>query len=222
MYQKIFFFLFSITLLIGCRNFNPAKPGQGTVSYKVSYPGANQFGVKSVLFPSEVILVFKDEKAAFIATGGMGMFQFVDLLDYKQKKFTSLLIDHIHGNYACTRTADEIKANENFPEYKFEKTSDTKSIAGLLSTRAVVKDISHQSSFDIYYYDKIKFYYWNSPFKDFNYLYTQYRHTINGLAMNLEATSVDLNIPVDTNLFSVKGDYTWVNQKQFFAHLSEL
>jgi len=218
--------LFSVLALtvMSCRHGfdHNAKPGQGMITYSVSYPEGGKYGMKTAFFPKEIILVFKDDRAAFIATGAMGMIQLVNLLDHGKKSYTSLLIDNLRGNYGCLLTPNEIKENETAADYKFEPSGDTKTIAGLQCSKAIVKDVTGKSSFDVFYYDKIKFYYWNSPFKDFNYLLTEYTHTINDLTMKLVSTKVDLTTPVDTSLFNVKGNYRWVSQKEFYDHLLQL
>src|ERR1051326_580467 len=93
----LYFFFFLMIVLAGCRNISDhfAKTGQGMITYKVSYPDSMNFGVRYIMFPRTIVLVFKDDKAAFIATGAMGMVQLVNLLDYKNKKYTSLLIDNL-------------------------------------------------------------------------------------------------------------------------------
>lgn len=50
----------------------------------------------------------------------------------------------------------------------------------------------------------------------------EYTHAVNNLAMKLEATKVDFSSPVDTSLFTVKGEYQWVTQKEFYQYLSSL
>jgi hypothetical protein len=207
---------------VACKEHNIAKPGQGFITYRVTYPDNQKYSFKSILFPSEIVLVFKDDKAAFVTTGGFGMIELVNLLDYKNKKFVSLLINSGGKNVGCKLNPDEIKQNESSSNYKIEETNETKSIAGIVSRKAEIHDLTNNKSFNIYYDDKIKFSYWNSPFKDFNYLLTEYTHTINGLTMRLEATKIDLSTPVDTSIFSIKGEYEWINQKAFYDHLSKL
>jgi hypothetical protein len=225
MIRNIFIsFLFSLVFFSGCKQKPQelAKPGEGTITYSISYPDADKFGVKLAFFPKEIILVFKDEKAAFIATGGMNMVQVVNLLDHKEKKAVSLLIDHLRENYGCILTPEEVKANENITHYQFELTGETKIICGILCKKEIVKNETDKPQFDIYYDDKIKFYYWNSPFKEVNNLFLEYTHTINNLTMKLVAIKVDLTTPVDTSLFEVKGNFKWVDQHEFFSHLSAL
>ena len=209
---------------IACNNSktNPAKPGEGTVTYSITYPDSTQFSIKSVFFPRNLTLVFKDEKAAFITSAGMGTVQLVNLLNYKTKSYTSLLIDELRGNYACKLTETEIKNNESNPEYEFELTDVRKEIAGIMCNKAIVKDMTNHTTSELYYYDKIKFHYWNSPFKDLHYLFAEYTHTINNLTLKLSAVKIDLTTPVDTGLFSVKGNYTWVTEKEFFERISKL
>ncbi len=211
-------------LIAGCKikTEKNAKPGEGMVTYEVSYPDSAKYGLKSALLPETVDLFFKNEKATFIASAGMGTIQLVNLLDHKNKKFTSLLIDILRQNIAYTLTPDEIKENESAPKYKFEFTNETKTIAGLECKKAIVKDITNNTSFEVYYYDKVKFYYWNSPYKDFDFLLLEYTHTINNLTMKLLASKVNLTTPVDTSFFEVKGNFHWVNQKSFNTYLKQL
>jgi hypothetical protein len=222
--KKIFTVILAILLAPGCKNKpgNSGKPGEGTITYSVTYPEAEKNGIKTTFLPKEIILVFKDEKAVFIATGGMGMAQVVNLLDHRAKKSFSLLLNNFGKNYGCAVSKEEINANENNPHLTFDFTNETKTIAGIECKKTVVTDNSNNSMFDIYYDDGIKFSYWNSPFKDMNNLLLEYTHTINNLTMKLMATKVDLSTPVDTSLFEVKGNFNWVSQKDFFIHLSEL
>jgi len=224
--KKEIVYVFCLLIIAGAGCKSPtgpsAKTGEGMITYSVTYPDSSAYGIKAMFFPKTITLVFKDDRAAFIATGGLGMVQLVNLLDYRRKNYTSLLIDNLRGNYACTLSSEEIKQNENNPGYTIEVTNKMKTIAGIECTKAIVTDKASHSSFDIYYYDKIKFYYRNSPFKDFNNLLFEYTHTINHLTMKLVATKVDFTTPVDTTLFNVRGNYKWVNQKAFFDHLNEL
>jgi GLPGLI family protein len=222
--KVILSFLFLFFFIFGCsqKPQEIAKPGEGMITYSVSYTDAEKYGVKSTFFPKEIILIFKDDKAAFIATGGMNMVQVVNLLDHKNKKYVSLLLDNIRENYGCILAPQEISENENIPKYHFELGDEKKMIAGIECRKAIVKDEANKPLFEIYYDEKIKFSYLNSPFKDMNNLFLEYTHTINNLTMKLVATKVDLTTPVDTSLFEVHGDYKWVNQKEFFNHLSSL
>lgn len=199
-----------------------AQPGEGTITYKVSYPDSSHYGLKSSFFPKQIILVFKGEQATFVAPAAMGMVQLVQLLDHRKRTFTSLLIDAFRGNYGCKLTPEEIAMNESLPKLKFELTEETKTIAGLPCKRAIVRDETNQTTSELYYYENIRFYYWNSPFKELNYLFLEYTHNINNLTMKLEATNVDLKTPVDTTAFSIRGNYTWLNQKDFYNYLGKL
>ena len=221
-------FIFSIgiffLLTTGCKTKpgQNAKPGEGTVTYKVSYPDSSKLGLKVALLPRTMDLFFKDEKATFVTSAGMGTMQIVNLLDYKNRKFTCLLIDAIRQNYACTLSPEEIKENENTPKYKFEFTDETKIIAGLECKKAIVKDLTNNTTLELYYYDKIRFYYWNSPFKDFDFLLMEYTHTINNLTMKLVAEKVDVTTPVDTSFFELHGNFRWLNEKDFYNYMKQL
>jgi hypothetical protein len=221
---KLLYILCLPILFVACKQkpVGNALPGQGMITYTVSYPDSINYGMKMSFFPKSITLVFKDDKAVFIATGGLGTLQIVNLLDHKANKYTSLLIDAIRQNYGCRLTPEEIKQNEGPPYYEFKYVDDTRTIAGVACKKAIAYDLANHSSFDIYYDDKIRFYYSNSPFKDFSQLMLEYTHTINNLTMKLTAAEVDFTTPVDTALFNVKGNFQWVDQKAFYAYIAEL
>ena len=209
---------------LGCGSNSGKKAsfGEGTIVYKVSYPDSLEYGFKAAFFPKEIVLVFKGEKAVFIASGGMGMIQLVNLLDHEKKSYVSLLIDRLRQNYGCKLSADEIKANETSSPLEIKLIDGSKVVAGVECKKAIAKDLLKGTSTEIYYDEGVRFFYGNSPFKELNYLFLEYTHTGNKLTMKLEASSVDLSTPVDTGLFSIKGDYVWVSQQQLFDHLNSL
>jgi len=225
MNSKLFFSVGLLLLFVAaCKtgtNHN-AKPGEGAVTYSVSYPEKGKYGMKATLFPGTMNLFFKNEKATFVTSAGMGTVQLVNILDHKNQKFNSLLIDAIRPNYAYTLSPEEIKDNESNPDFCYEFTDETKTIAGLECKKAIVKNNTDNTSFEVFYYEKIKFYYWNSPFKEFDFLLMEYTHTINNLTMKLVATQVDLTTPVDTSFFEVKGTFNWLDQKKFYNYLNQL
>ncbi len=216
--------VFLIVCFIGCRSAGDKKAeyGEGTVVYKITYPDSMNYGMKSAFFPKEIVLIFKNEKAAFIASGGMGMIQMVNLLDHQNKKYVSLLIDQLRANFGCKLTPEEIASNENSEKLDFSETKDTKIIAGVTCNKAIAKNPDTGTQTEIYYDKNIKFSYGNSPFHAMDFLFLEYTHTINHLTMKLEATSVDLTTPVDTGLFQIRGDYIWVSQQQLFDRLNQL
>jgi len=217
-YIGILFFLFA-----GCSTTEQnAKLGEGTVTYTISYPDKAKLGIKAALYPKTMDLYFKDEKATFVTSSGLGTIQLIRILDHETKKFTTLLIDALRENYAYSLSPAEITENENTPKYTFEFTDKTKIIAGLECKKAIVKNTTDNTSFDVYYYDKIKFYYWNSPYKDFNFLLLEYTYTMDNLTMDLVASKVDLTTPVDPTFFEIHGNYNWLNQKSFNAYLNNL
>ncbi len=192
---------------------------EGMIQYKISYPAGNSFGNISVL-PGETTFFFKDAKASFITTS-MGMVQMVNLLDNDKKEFTSLLLNTVGENYAFIDKPEDVKAQENQPEYNIVTCKETKTIAGLECNKAVVSDLTNNRQFDIYYYKNVKVYLGNSPYKDFNYLLMEYQDTKYGLPMILHATKVDLS-PVDTTMLSVHGEFTWVDKNEFISVVKNL
>lgn len=213
-----------VVLISACnsRKQQAAKPGEGMVVYKVSYPDSAKYGMKSAFFPREIVLVFKNDKAAFIASGAMGMIQLVNLLDAGKKNYVSLLIDRLRQNIGCKLTPDEITQNEQSDSLLIRNTNEQKVIAGMNCQKAIVTDVGSGLQTEVFFNDTIQFSYRNSPFKNIPFLMLEYTHAVNNLAMKLEATKVDFSSPVDTSLFTVKGEYQWVTQKEFYQYLSSL
>lgn len=202
----------------GCSNQAP-RFTEGNVVYKINYPGNNPYKNKGIL-PKETNLFFKNKKACFI-TSGMGIVQVIDLLDNEKKKYTTLFINDLGENYAFTETPEDVREQENNPEYRIENTDEKKIIAGLECRKAVVNDVTNNTRFDIYYYEKANVTLGNSPYKDFNFLIMEYRDTRFGISMMLQATKVELS-PVDENLLTVHGRYSWVDRNTFLSILKNL
>ncbi len=216
--------VFLIVCSSGCRSVSDRKAeyGEGTIVYKITYPDSMNYGMKSAFFPKEIVLIFKKEKSAFIASGGMGMIQMVNLLDHQNKKYVSLVIDQLRANFGCKLTPEEVTSNENSEKLEISETTDTKVIAGITCNKAIARNPEKGTQTEIYYDKNIRFSYGNSPFHAMDFLFLEYTHTINNLTMKLEATSVDLTTPVDTGLFQIRGDYIWVSQQQLFDRLNQL
>ena len=176
--------------MTGCKNIlkQPAVNGEGMIVYKITYPEDNPFKNKMGM-PHQTKLMFKGTKASFI-TSGMGIINVINVLDNDNKKFTSMLVNALGKNYAFIETPEDVKLQETIPQYQIETTSEKKTIAGLECNKAVVNDLTNKKKFDIYYYDKIKVYLGDSPYKDFNYLLMEYQDTRYGLPMKLEAKKV--------------------------------
>jgi hypothetical protein len=218
---KILFSPVLLSLILSCSNKSgeTAKDGEGRVVYKITYSADNPF--QSPMLPAETQLAFQGGKACFATSGGGGLITVVNLLDFEKRKYSSLLINSFGENYAFIETPEDVKEQENNPQYKIETTNEKKIIAGLECRKAIVNDLTSKKKFDIYFYDKVKVYYGDSPFKDFNYLLMEYQHAKYGLPMKLEAAQVDFS-PVDTSVFSVHGDFKWVNKKRFFEEMESL
>lgn len=215
--MRLLFHFITGFLLLGmlesCSSPGSAVDGEGTVYYKIEYLEENPYQKASVL-PSETILFFKGRKATFVTTV-LGVIQIVNLLDFDKSQYTTLLLNSIGENVAFTDTPEDVKAQESDPVYIIEKKEERKTIAGLECSKATVTDSASHSTFDIYYYDKVKVYLGNSPYKDFNYLLMDYRDTKQGLPMHLVAQKVEFNA-IDSTLFSIHGQYRWVDRKAFF------
>ncbi len=206
--------------LCSCANLSNQIPteGEGQITYSITYTGNP--GKMETFLPHETIFTFKNKNASFI-TSAMGIIQVINLLENDNKKFTTLLINGMGENFAFTDTPEDVKIQENIPQYKIEPTEETKTIAGFKCKKAIVNDLTNNKKFEIFYYEKKKVYLGNSPYKDFNYLLLDYRDTKQGLEMHLEATKVDFN-PIDTSLLSVHGNFKWVDKNAFLSIIENI
>ena len=217
----VFMWFCSFILITGCDNQKEsiAQNGEGVVNYKITYLENNPYS-NFMILPNETNLVFKDKRASFV-TSAMGVVQIVNILDFEKKEYTSLLINMFGENYAFTEKPEDIKELETNPEYLITPTEETKLIAGLECKKAIVKDKTNNTEFDIYYYEKIKVYLGDCPYKDFNYLLMEYQDVKQGMTIRLKAEKVDFS-PVDTTLLNVRGDFTWVDRKTFINVIENL
>ena len=106
------------------------------------------------------------------------MIQLVNLLDHEKKSYVSLLIDRLRQNYGCKLSADEIKANETYSPLEIQLIDGSKVVAGVECKKAIAKDLLKGTSTEIYYDEGVRFSYGNSPFKELNYLFLEYTHTV--------------------------------------------
>ncbi|MBI4947357.1 MAG: hypothetical protein HY840_13275 [Bacteroidetes bacterium] len=221
MRTKIIFYSILLFSISSCKNQTDriASDGEGKVVYKITYADDNPYN--NPMLPGQTQLAFNSTRACFVTSGGGGLITVVNLLDYEKKKYSSLFINSFGENYAFTDTPEDVQEQENNPQYKIETTDEKKIIAGLECRKAIVNDLTNKNKFDIYFYDKVKVYYGDSPFKDFNYLLMEYRHTKYGLPMKLEAAQVDFS-PIDTGIFSVHGEFKWVDRKRFMQEIMSL
>lgn len=220
--MKIKILLYSVFLFsfLSCdRAGETAKDGEGKVIYKITYASDNPYN--NPMLPGETQMAFNATKACFVTSGGGGLVTVVNLLDFEKKKYSSLLINGFGENYAFTDTPEDVKDQENNPHYKIETTNKKKTIAGLECRKAIVNDLTNNKKFDIYFYDKVKVYYGDSPYKEFNYLLMEYQHTKYGLPMKVEAAKVDFSA-VDTAVFSVHGNFKWVDKRRFLEEVKNL
>src|SRR6187399_2834594 len=127
--MRITWFIFLAAFMLvspACTNkqVQEKESSQGTVTYRVTYPDSMSYGLKSAMLPKEIVLVFKDGKATFIASAGLGMMQLVNLLDAGSRTATSLLVDQLRMNVGCRLSPEEITENENSVHYTFEATPE--------------------------------------------------------------------------------------------------
>src|ERR1017187_6584768 len=150
---KIFFSFIFLLLIFSCKNpaGEMAKNDEGKVKYKITYAADNPY--KNIMLPGETQLVFNSTKICFVTSGGGGLIIMVNLLDNEKKKYSSLLINNLGVNYAFTDTPEDVKEQENNPQYEIETTNEKKIIAGLECRKAIVNDLTNKKKFDIYFYD---------------------------------------------------------------------
>ena len=142
-------------------------------------------------------------------------------MDFEKQEFISLLIDTWGKNYASKDTPDEIKEKETSNSYNYTFTDETQVYNELTCKKAKVHNITTGDTFEIIYAPGIKINNWNSPYIGLKNVLIKYPFHENGMDMLLEAKKIEPK-EIDSNFFSVKGEFNWVSKTQFNDHLKSL
>jgi GLPGLI family protein len=208
----VFFFTSSV-------NAQKTKTFQGTITYDITYTGANMTPAEKAQLPTTSTVTIKDCKTKTeMVTGPVTQAAITD----GTTKTETVLIDYMGTKYALKLSATDISegmAKVNIP--KVEITQDTKVIAGFTCKKAILTTVLEDSSMikdTIYYTEEIgcSDLNFSSTFKDVPGAILEYTEYI----AQMEATSVYVakevkKSKISDNVFLIPSDYQEVTKEEF-------
>lgn len=223
--QIQYFTIKFISIVIFCISLNSCKPTAGG-----SNEGVIEFDTKGVdeshplygLAPSSATLKFKEDKFA-LEMSTMGIFNTTIIGDLTAKTLAQT-VKFMDIKMACIEKENEIVADNQDFEIKFEETKETKKIANQKCYKIKVTMVKNPAvTFDAWYTKDLGLPNCNdlTPYKGVPGVLLDYRIKKMGLEMHFVAKSTK-NIAVSDNTFEIPAYMKIVNKEEmakFFADL---
>lgn len=205
----ILFFLVSAALMA-------AKPFDGVITYKISYPDNKLSEEQLNMAPKMMTVSVKGSKARTEMNIGGGLV--VGILDYMTKSKITL-INMMGQKYAIKQTKAEIeKENADQPKGTVNVTAETKNICGYTCKKAIVtsNDDGVKSNFEVWFTEELggKDANFESPlYKDINGVMLEFTEKTPQGTLKFTATSVEKK-SVAAKDFEIPSDYTVTTQDE--------
>jgi hypothetical protein len=205
----ILFFLLSAALMA-------AKPFDGVITYKISYPDSKMTEEQLNMVPKMMTVSVKGSKARTEMNVGGGLI--VEILDYMAKSKIAL-INMMGQKYAIKQTKAEIdKENADQPKGTVNVTGETKNICGYNCKKAIVTsdDDGVKTNFEVWFTEELggKDANFDNPlYKDINGVMLEFTLKTPQATMKFTATSVEKK-SVSAKDFEIPADYTLTTQEE--------
>lgn len=125
---------FLLLLVIGYSCTEDPKIDQGEVQYELTYPYMEVDGFLVAVIPTEMTIVFKGTKMKTTIT--KGRFFETNIISDESNDYLAMYSDMDGKQLYCELTTDELKAfKKSLPNYKYKKTEEQDSIAGVWSRK---------------------------------------------------------------------------------------
>jgi hypothetical protein len=193
-----------------------AKPFDGVITYKISYPDSKYTEAQLNMFPKVMTVSVKGSKARTEMNVGGGTT--VEILDYASKTKVAL-INMMGQKYAIKQTQQEIeKENAGQPKGTVNITSETKNIAGYNCKKAIVTSDEDgvKTTFEVWFTEELggKDANFDNPlYKDINGVLMEFSLKTPQISMRFSATSVEKKA-VSAKDFEIPSDYTLTTQEE--------
>lgn len=193
---------------------------EGKLIYEISYPDMELDANMAAMLPTESIVYFNEEFSRTETAMGMGMSS-ASIVNSKTGSVTTLM-DMMGTKSAIIMTdeqaKDAFKKREASP-FKVEITNETKEIAGYTCKKAILKDASTQTSFEVYFTDKVNSYaQMMTEWKDLKGCPMQFTIEQGGMKFQMVAKSVSAET-VTADRFKIPSDYKVVTQEEMMKML---
>ncbi|MCX6243262.1 MAG: DUF4412 domain-containing protein [Bacteroidetes bacterium] len=193
-----------------------AKPFEGVINYKISYPDGKFTEAQMNMFPKVMTVSVKGTKARteMNVAGGTT----VEILDYVAKTKVAL-INMMGQKYAIKQTTAEIeKENSSQAKVEVNVTNETKNIAGYTCKKAIVtsNDDGVKTTMEVWFTEELggKEVNFSDPlYKDINGVLLEFSIVTPQISMKLSATSIEKK-SVAAKDFEIPADYTITTQDE--------
>jgi GLPGLI family protein len=204
-----FSLIITLLALTGAVHAQAAKKGltSGRIVFEISYPDSKFDEQTLAMFPTESIMLFKEDKSKVEIKMAGG--KTVVISDNKAGSGT-MLMDMMGKKWAIDidkKSLEKEKSKTGKPVV--EKTEETKMIAGYLCHKAVVtyKTEEGEKKFDIWYTNDLQMKNsFSSQIEGIDGFMLEFYAFENGMSMKMTAKSVE-QLPVDDKEFQIPTDY---------------
>lgn len=219
--------LFLSMLFMGCVSGEDDKPAvtEGTLKYKVTYPGRSEGGLLDGVLPKEMTMIFKGNK--YVNTiSAVGMFDSKVIADGDAKTVT--LTFHFGPKKMYTvmdaEVADSL-LNAQFGIPDLIEVEGMEEVAGFDCKRtfAVFDDFEDGPDFEVKYTNDIAIEdpNWCNQFKELDAVLLEYELKQYGMRLKLRASEF-IEGPVDDKVFEVGDDYELVSVEMMVHQFEEV
>ena len=183
---------------------------EGIITYDISYPRPIEDKWMEKLMPKEMEMQFKNNNINTELTFGLGMIKIGYITNTEDKKLHQML-KFMRKRNVSHRTAGEVEdLLSQVPNHKIELLTDTKTIAGFLCHKALVKVESKNDPniYDLWYTKEIKIKEpnWFTQFKSIPGVLMEYRLEKFNVIMHFTAIDVE-NSKINDTKFKVPEKY---------------
>lgn len=148
------FFVFMVSVH-SCKDYNTGKITEGVIKYKITYLKDKAENPLISLLPSYTKMYFKDDFVKFNITGWMGVFESRFIKDAKNKEVVVALKMMNKKIFYKSNEMSDFMGMSNYNDLKIDFDDKTKKILDYDCKHAVVSNVKNNTSFDLYYTDKI-------------------------------------------------------------------
>jgi GLPGLI family protein len=209
--NSVVLFLFSVTSSL--TSFAQDAITEGKIVYIISYPGMEMDSSYKAMMPSESVVYFKDKKSRTEMSVSTGIFT-ASILDSRTGDIITLTDMMGTKNAIVLTEKDQQKAKKEKTKNGSESTpikiifeTETKVVAGYTCKKAMITLSNETAPIEVFYTDQITSKtQLNSSWENFEGFPLEYTINMEGIMMQLSASSVTLGNVADS-LFTIPTDY---------------
>jgi len=196
--MKHFCYAFLLTVLLyGCKKHEPSGIyDKGRIEYRITYLENSVHEISPNLLPKKMKLEFNQDYSINVIEGFMGVFKLNNITYFKHKRCSTLL-EVLNKNYVYLgKRGEEMCCFENMNDMMIEHTDETRKIAGLDCSKAIVRLEENGESFEVYYTNDIKLANPNmtNPYKKIDGVLVEFQLSLSGLKMKFTAEKFESHI----------------------------